>query len=158
MMLSKFNKDSQKSIQGYIEFLNHEGALAKAALKIEVLFSLLFYLRNLVTCVHILSFEASVKCPVIYLFICCFYFSWTTLLPVAEPFFRDSESEPNRWPERPSSGTTCTRAETPTRWPFTELAQCFTEPNGVRSSSSSLSYKSREQCTLGFVFVTKCWL
>jgi hypothetical protein len=44
MMLSKFNKDYQKSIQGYIEFLNHEGALAKAALKIEVLFCLLLYI------------------------------------------------------------------------------------------------------------------
>ncbi len=49
MMLSKFDKVSQKSIQGYIEFLNHEGALAKAALKC--------YLRNLVTCVNILSLK-----------------------------------------------------------------------------------------------------
>jgi hypothetical protein len=57
LMLSKFDKVSQKSIQGYIEFLNHEGALANAALKIQVLFSLLLYLRNLVICVNILSLK-----------------------------------------------------------------------------------------------------
>jgi hypothetical protein len=70
LMLSKFYKVSQKSIQGYIEFLNHEGALAKAALKIEVLFSLLLYLRNLVTCVNILSLKpvSNVQLFFIYLF------------------------------------------------------------------------------------------
>ena len=68
-------------------------------------------------------------------------FSSMTHRPAVERYFPVSVSAPIPLPDRPSSGTTFTRAVKPIRIPCTEHVRCCTELNGVRDQPKMTSRK-----------------